>query len=46
MISAHAPSPFGLSLSKAFLPSLKPEVEGKGFDRLSPNGSGPGDGAS
>jgi hypothetical protein len=30
--------PFALSLSKGLLSCLKTESEGKGFDRLSPNG--------
>ena len=33
-------APFGLSLSKAFLPALRAEGEGRGFDKLSPNGTG------
>jgi hypothetical protein len=45
MISAPSPNPFGLSLSKAFLPQSDPPVEGKGFDKLSPNGFGVAGGA-
>jgi len=38
MIPAPSPEPFGLSLSKASLSAPGVGREGKGFDRLSPNG--------
>jgi len=39
------PTPFGLSLSKAFPCSSALDNKKQGFDKLSPNGVGPGRGA-
>jgi hypothetical protein len=40
MSAVLASTPFGLSLSKAFLPSGGTGGGRKGFDKLSPNGPG------
>jgi hypothetical protein len=41
-LTSSCTQPFALSLSKGFSSLLAPEGEGKGFDKLSPNGFGVG----